>query len=334
MEIDYGQDIEAYCPRLPEALKADLVRAFRAHNFEPSAKRKTVTNVSFRTAYRRWVNVCAIFRDLHEAGYRVQRLVNVQERHIKVLVARWETDGDSIGTIDNRLSYLRTLSKWIGKPGMVRSSRSYASDPDQFNRETTATRDKTWEGNQVDPWQLIDRLVYEDEKVIAAQLELQLAFGMRVEESFLFRPYIGYLEAMAKAQIGVVHGTKGGRPRTVSLEEVAQLDVLYRASAQARADDATMIPETYTLDQWRNHYYYVLRKHGVTRETLHVTSHGLRHQYLNQLFSRITGKPSPIKGGGDYDPETLSAALQIVVERAGHSDKSKSRAYLGGVKHR
>lgn len=333
-EIDYQRDIEQYCPRLPAALKEDLVRVFEKRNFEPSTKRRTAANVSFRTAYRRFVNVCAIFRDLHDTGHRLQRLANLQERHIKVLVARWEADRDSVGTIDNRLSYLRTLCKWLGKHEMIGPSRSYASDPDAFNRETAATRDKTWEGNQVDVWAIIDRLVYENEKVIALQLELQLAFGMRVEESFLFRPYIGYLEAMAKTQIGVVHGTKGGRPRTVSLEEVGQMDVLYRASALARADDATMIPQTYTLDGWRNHYYYVLRKHGVTRETLHVTSHGLRHQYLNSLFERITGKPSPIKGGGDYDPDTLSAALQIVVERAGHSDKSKSRAYLGGVKRR
>jgi hypothetical protein len=88
--------------------------------------------------------------------------------------------------------------------------------------------------------------------------------------------------------------------------------------------------EKYTLEGWRNRYYYVVRRSGILREEgLKVTSHGLRHQYLQRMFERITGRLAPVKGGGGYDPGLLELAMREVAERAGHSDPYKAGAYLG-----
>jgi hypothetical protein len=90
-----------------------------------------------------------------------------------------------------------------------------------------------------------------------------------------------------------------------------------------------MIPVGRSKSQWRDHYYYVLETHGVTRSGLGITSHGLRHQYLQQMYERLTGSPAPIKNAGTRpDRETHLAAMQQVVEAAGHSRATKANAYL------
>lgn len=58
--------------------------------------------------------------------------------------------------------------------------------------------------------------------------------------------------------------------------------------------------------------------------------YGLRRQYLNDLYQRYTGHPSPVEGGTIDDRALHEAAMKIVVEAAGHSRKYKSQAYLGG----
>jgi len=65
---------------------------------------------------------------------------------------------------------------------------------------------------------------------------------------------------------------------------------------------------------------------------MHSTAHGARRSFCQRKFSEITGKPAPIQGGGDYDPELLEQALRAVVEAAGHSRVEKSQAYLGAVR--
>ncbi|MDR9017492.1 hypothetical protein FEP78_05064 [Burkholderia multivorans] len=83
------------------------------------------------------------------------------------------------------------------------------------------------------------------------------------------------------------------------------------------------------LKQWRDWYYYVLAKHGVTKSGIGVTSHGLRHEYLQTLYERVAEVPAPIKGSpARPDPAAHEDAKRRVVEAAGHSRPSKANAYL------
>lgn len=323
--LDYHREIQRY--RFPRELEADLVALFERCNERPAKKRWTDTRISFRTAYRRFVNVCAAFKDLASAGYALRRLANFRAKHVHALVRLWDTRGEAAGTIANKLSYLRTLAAWIGKPGMLAKIGVPTA-----RRRGAACRDKTWSGNAVDVLQTIEQVRLRD-SVVALQIELQLAFGMRVEEAFLFRPGKGLLEAVDRLYVHLDVGTKGGRPRDVQLDELVQLDVLLRAASKATGPGETLIPKSYTLQQWRDHYYYIVRLCGIRRDTadggLGVTCHGLRHEYLNRLFERITGKPAPVRGGTAHDPALYDLAMRMVVERAGHSDQYKSGAYLG-----
>lgn len=66
-------------------------------------------------------------------------------------------------------------------------------------------------------------------------MELQIAFGLRLNESMQFEPF----QCDAGTKILVIRGTKGGRPRTVDLDPDAaiaawQRDILNRAAEIAR----------------------------------------------------------------------------------------------------
>lgn len=67
---------------------------------------------------------------LHRLGYRGLRARGFKGRHIEALVAEWQRQGLSDGTIKNRIAHLRWLAKKIGKPGIVRRvNASYGIGP-------------------------------------------------------------------------------------------------------------------------------------------------------------------------------------------------------------
>jgi hypothetical protein len=127
--------------------------------------------------------------------------------------------------------------------------------------------------------------------------------------------------------LAVTRGTKGGRPREVPIE--ARLDILEEAARLSNGFTGSTVPADRTLKQWRDWYYYVLDKHGVTRKGLGVTSHGLRHGFLQSLYARVAGVPAPVKRSGEKpDREDHLEAMRRVVEAAGHSRVTKANAYL------
>ncbi len=69
---------------------------------------------------------------------------------------------------------------------------------------------------------------------------------------------------------------------------------------------------------------------GISRKD-GITSHGLRHERLNEIYRELTGQPSPVKGGarGISATHTDKIARQEIAEVAGHSRDSISSAYIG-----
>lgn len=78
-----------------------------------------------------------------------------------------------------------------------------------------------------------------------------------------------------------------------------QYDLLAEAAELAACTNperGSLIPATYTQVQWRRRFYTVLEKHAVTKRGDGVTAHGLRHQFLQQMYQRLTGEQAAIKG--------------------------------------
>lgn len=326
--INYLAEIERY--GFPGQLARELVRLCETKNGQPARTRYSDAHVAHKTRYRRFVNICAALRDLRNIGYALQSVFNLKESHIGALVRYWESNGESVGNIENKVSYLRTLGKWIGKPNLVKRTSTYSANPEAFKRPGVATRDKSWEGNGIDPLEVIERARSHD-KIVGMQLELMFLYGIRREEACLLRPRVALNQALTTGKVLIEHGTKGGRPRELVVETVVQIAVLNRAAELAESPNGTMIPPDRSLVSWENHFEYVCRKVGLTKRERNTTAHGARHSFCQRKFSQVTDKPAPIKGGRDYDPQRLEQALREVVEAAGHSRPEKSKAYLGAI---
>jgi integrase len=131
--------------------------------------------------------------------------------------------------------------------------------------------------------------------------------------------------------LSVTRGTKGGRDRLVPMQAQMQLQLMLLEEAMQYCNDFTgsTIPDGYTLTQWKNHYYEILKRHGVTTAGLGITSHGLRHQYLQQMYELLTGVAAPVKGTGEKaDIKLHREAMKQIVEAAGHSRRDKANAYI------
>lgn len=311
--------------RLPADFKGALEELLmRNVNRVHSRTRVSAKPLSVKTQKFRTQAICKSFEELRQNGYALQSPFALKQKHVRFLVDFWVKSKLSGGTIENKLTYLRALSEWIYKPGLVGTLADYV-DREALNlvRTYVAQEDKSWEGHGIDAAAKIAEIAVTDANV-AIQLKLQAAFGLRVEESFLLRP----AEAVRDdGLLSVTRGTKGGRNRVVPIE--FKLAVLEEAARLANPFTGSTIPHGRTKQQWKERYYKVLKKHGVTQGGIGVTSHGLRHQFLQQMYERLTGVPAPIKQAGErVDREAHREAMQRVVEAAGHSRATKANAYL------
>lgn len=280
--------------------------------------------LSIKTQEYRAAKLCKAFKELREGGFALQTPWSLKHKHVQYLVKSWVAAGQSGGTIENKLTYLRALAGWMGKTNLIGSLDDYADrEALGLKRSYVATEDKSWAAHGVDAREKIEEIAQTCPHT-AVQLKLQAAFGLRIEESFMLRPAEA---ARSPKLLAVTRGTKGGRPREVPIE--TKIGILEEAAALSNGLTGSTVPADRTLSQWRDWYYYVLEKHGITKKGIGITSHGLRHEYLQSLYEDTTGVPAPIKRSGERpDSQLHDEAMRRVVEAAGHSRRTKAGAYL------
>jgi hypothetical protein len=302
--------------------KSTLAAVLKAHNKTAASGGKAV---GFATQASRQEILWQGFKELRKLGYKLPDVNGFKERHMTALGHLWEKEELSPSTIQNRISIFRVFSGWLGKDGMIRGSECYVKDPKSVERHLITQTDKTWSGQQQDLSDKLDEIRTQD-PFVAMQLELQRAFGLRMKEAALLKHHM----ADKGSYLAVNWGTKGGRDRIIPIQTDYQRDVLTRAKLLITHPHRSMTPEAYDFKQWKNHYYYICREAGISRKD-GMTSHGLRHERLNEVYTEMTGQQSPIKGGSAnmIDPKMDKMARQEVAEVAGHSRESISSAYIG-----
>lgn len=302
--------------------KASLYAILKIHNKAAASGGKAV---SFATQAARQEILEQSFQELRQLGFKLPDVRGFKERHMTALGHTWEQKGLSASTIQNRISVFRVFAEWIGKQGMIRGSECYVKNPKTVERHLVAQTDKTWSGQQQS---LENKLVAIQslDKFVALQLELQRAFGLRMKEAALLKPFL----ADRGNYLAVNWGTKGGRDRVIPIQTDYQHDMLDRVKEALENSTSSMIPKDYNFKQWRNHYYFICHQVGITRKD-GITSHGLRHERLNEIHKEVTGQDSPIKGGcaSSIDKNLNKIARQEIAEVAGHSRESISAAYIG-----
>ena len=310
--------------------KRELQDIIDRHNDRHAAKAKSV---SFKTMHERANFLFAFFAELRrndERNYKV-RPSALRGRHVQFMVTRWVRRGLAPGTIQVYLSYLRVYAGWIGKVGMVLEPSAWVADAALVRRTYCAPSDRSWSAVGVNAGELVARIA-EADLFVGAQLAMALAFGLRVKEAIMFRPFRAVTED--GAAIALLRGTKGGRARRVPIDSVAQRAALDLARRVAVCDAGHLGDPRRSLEQNRTRFYTVLARFGVTRRQLGITAHGLRHQYGNDRYEEFAGAPSPVRGGDCPDRAVDRPARLRVAEELGHARENISTAYLGAILQR
>lgn len=291
-----------------------------------------VRQVGFKTRHERGVYYKAALTRLCALGYFVPHVRLLKAKHIRALCEDMEERELRPPTIATDASFLTVLFRGIGKPHLVENIDGYFSSPAVLRRSGVASRDKTLEGAGIEFAFIYQRAMAVDPR-IACMLELCYEFGLRVREAWLFRPHL----AVRDGVICVYWGAKGGRKRELPFElSPSRVELMERAKSFAATPAESMIPRSISLKKWRSRWQRAMTKIGLTRTQLGVTPHALRHSAQCRYYKQVSAHEPAIRGGDLHktDAHADRAARDLVADLAGHSRRSVSGAYLGGVRPR
>lgn len=327
--------------RHPDNPKAQLAMFFGEFVIKSGTGRKRP--VSERTCSAYSDGMIRMIDDLRADRAAVRNLGEIGKAHVLRLIRYWLAQGQGSGTIQNKISILRRFLTFIGKENIVPKGHDLRT---WLNREgvevpnwrhTVATESLAWDQNDVDLHEVLEKLQRRS-PLTAIQLEVQAAFGLRMKESIQLNP----AAADEGHVLRIVHGTKGGLPRDVRFEDDPamrqwQRDVIERAKLYAaRNRKGTLSEQGRTLLQSKNHFYYQLGMVGVTRASLGVTAHGLRHQYAARRYASIAGMAPPVHRDAPLQvtqairDADLEARTQVSRE-LGHFRADVTQAYVGSL---
>ncbi|MGZ5151927.1 MAG: integrase domain-containing protein [Burkholderiales bacterium] len=308
-------------------------------NHQHTAKQK---EVSFKTRQERAQFLRRFFRDLRNASFKtVPDPRNLGGRHVTAMLAIWRQRRLAPSTIQTYLSFLRGFAQWIKKPGLIMRLGQYGFKPEEYERHEAADRDKSWSARGIEIDALISS-IDEYDRYVGAAMRLMRALGLRKKEAIMLRPHKCVLpfertglpphKKKADQYLRIANGSKGGRERFIPLELPERIAAIEHAQALAAIPDSHMGRPSHSLKQAMRRFDSVMKKFGITKKQLGVTSHGLRHEMLIDQFERLTGELPPVRGGVKLPAEIDTAARQEVAELAGHARKRASGAYLGAVR--
>lgn len=312
----------------PDDVRGQTAYFFRTFRIPAAKGRKRSVSAATETKYVEVMG--AAITTLHECGIRPRNLNELTVKHLRRCMAEWEKQGLSASTLATRFSCLkRVFVEWLGKGAAnIGSVSDFMKDPTRAKRAYSATSPKAWQALGIDT-QLVLQEVQSLCPSTAMHLALCEAFGLRVQEALALRPE----ESDAGDQLTITRGSKGGRGRSIPIQSALQRQVLDLAKGMADPHTGYVRLKGYSLKRSRNHFYYVIRKAGVSKAALGITAHGLRHQHANDAFQAQTGTPAPVNGGGAIDRDIEMAARKNVTEQLGHSRTNVTTAYTGSVVH-
>jgi len=302
---------------------------FNENNCRHARKQK---QVSTKTQSNRWQVIRQTLIILHDVlGFKIVSVKHIRQKHIHAVARYWEESKRlGPGTIQNNCSVLRIFFAWIGKPCLVPGNHLLFTTENVYKRSGKGRRDKSWIGNGVDLYEPI-MAIFEYDEIVAVQLLLCRAFGLRVKEALSLRPY----EADLGDCIQILRGSKGKRYRRIEVKNEVQRQVLELMKLYVNLTTGSTIPAEYSLIQWYRRFYYIVRNYGGIRyDQLGVTTHGLRHEYAQHEYKTLSGMVAPVKAVTERSLQNKKLdreARRHLAESLGHSRIGITGAYIGGM---
>ena len=269
---------------------------------------------SYATQNARERILTMIANQLHGMGFRDMRASSLKPKHVQALVERWKAEGLSPGTIKNRMTELRWWSEKIAKQNVIaRANDHYGIARRQYVTNVSQARELS-----------AAELAKVTDPYTELSLRLQVAFGLRREESIKIRPEWA---DRGERLVLLESWTKGGREREIPIimpEQRALLD-----DAKRFAGTGSLIPKKLTYIEQLNRFSHQCARAGIHRV------HGHRHHYAQVRYEQLTGWPCPAKGGPtsrQLTPEQRIIdrdARMTITRELGHARSQVTAIYLG-----
>lgn len=264
------------------------------------------------TRANRLRGLMSISRDLKALGFKLPDAGSLKPKHVEALVTHWKGAGITDATIKNRLSWVRWWAMKTRKPGLMPKDNTAlgVAEKEVFKGHRAATTTQ-------------DRMEGLPERMQLA-LRLQMAFGLRLEESLKFRPG----EADKGTAVALRDSwCKGGRARAVPITHARQRDLL--DEVHRVCGDGSLIPPGTSYIGFRKAMEKATLEAGISNMHKH------RHWYACWRYRVLTGEKPPAEGGPTYDRvpmarrAELDAARLQVSRELGHNRVEVTDAYLG-----
>ena len=280
---------------------------------------------SYATRTNRQLTLVAAGRTLRQLGYKLNHPQGLKPKHVDALVQHWQAQGQSTGTLKNKLAVLRWWAEKVDKASVIARDNAHYGIP---RRNYVGIESKAREVTDKQLERITDPRV-------RASLELQRAFGLRREESIKFQP--AYADRGNRLVLKA-SWTKGGKTRAIPIHTDDQRRALENAH-QVAGRGSLISPERSYVQQLRL-YERQSANAGLSK------LHGLRHYYAQSRYLTLTkelgstrGFPSgwraPLDGGPSRAALTAiqreidqAARLQISRE-LGHERRQITTVYLG-----
>jgi Integrase len=265
---------------LPERLVEDLVTLLLPTGHARERIEMLLCKDSNKTSESPIQILVTGFKELRAGGYALTSPWSVREKHIRYLMHLWvDKSGQGPTVVLSKLTHWRNLARKMRKTQLLAIVEDYIKKPGGYGRHDAQQNGTTGDQLYIHVDDAVARLAEQD-RWVSVQVELQCAFNLRPADSMLFRP-LQFLRL--SGQLHIPDGTRGGRPRVITLNERWQYDLLLRAARLSRPTNGVMYPAPWTLKRWYRHYYAVLRSQGLSRTVLGVTISGLRNAYAQRM---------------------------------------------------
>lgn len=267
---------------------------------------------SYLTRSQRHRGLQLMARELSALGFRLPAASSLKPRHVEALVQHWKAARLSAGTLKNRMGWLRW---WAAK---VRRANVVPRENDSLGIENR----RSFQGNRAH--------VTHGEKMQALPermqlaLRLQMAFGLRLEESLKFRA-----SQADKGDAIALQASwcKGGRARTVAITHPRQRALL--DEVKAYCGTGSLVPEGTRYIDYRREVEASTWGAGIRN------MHGHRHWYAQWRYATLTGRHCPAAGGATYERMTRAEraadyrARMAISAELGHGRLPVTDTYLG-----
>jgi integrase len=333
----------------PRRWKHVLSQILKRHNWEHSAKEKGVSHRTQQARARLCVWIFRFLRDNPVKRYTLDPR-SFSGRHAALVLSHWRDEARAgrlaPATLPTYYSHLRTFTRWIGKPDLLKPMSEYFGDPALYVRSGIASRDRSWRGVGLDVEQVIGEIERHDAHA-AASLWLMRAFGLRFKESLMLRPHADVVTShqartarvagaadctAAEFYLDTHRGTKGGRRRFMPIDSDLRRHALDYARSVVKNAHSSVSNPALTLQQAMRHLRYVMERSGVTKRDLGVVPHGLRHEFAIAEYDERAGAAPPVAGGPPVDRKADTCARAAVSALLGHGRVQITGAYLGSRK--